>query len=385
MKAKSVFAGVVAVLASLVLTSAAAGTSTTLIDQNNNYGYTQIISDGSIGRQAADDFVVPAGRIWSISEVDATGEICLPSTSVTAQIYADASGVPGALLDSTVVTTADGLVQTGCNFVVPVGFTGLGEGHYWLSLITSDMWYWSARYPANGDVAAFISPLEFGPGWKPLSADISWWNYDVMFALQGTSVAADTTPPTITITTPAEGATYVLGQSVLADYGCTDESGVATCAGPVADGAAIDTSTLGAHAFTVDASDTEGNTGSATTHYTVVYDWHGFFQPVANDVLNVVKAGSSVPAKFGLGGYQGMDVVATGYPQSAPIDCSTLVPTGSFQATAMAGASGLGYDATLGQYSYVWKTDKGWAGTCRRLDVKLADGQVHPAYFQFIR
>ena len=83
--------------------------------------------------------------------------------------------------------------------------------------------------------------------------------------------AADSTPPDITITTPADGATYPVGAAVTADYDCTDaESGVATCDGDVASGAAIDTSVVGSDTFTVDASDVAGNTSSLTHTYTVV-------------------------------------------------------------------------------------------------------------------
>jgi len=42
-------------------------------------------------------------------------------------------------------------------------------------------------------------------------------------------------------------------------------------------------------------------------------------------------------------------------------------------------------EATSDQYTYVWKTDKTWAGTCRALVVKLADGTAHTADFQFIK
>ena len=45
--------------------------------------------------------------------------------------------------------------------------------------------------------------------------------------------------------------------------------------------------------------------------------------------------------------------------------------------------SSLHYDATTDQYIYVWKTDKTWAGTCRRFILTLTDGTVHEAYFQF--
>jgi arylsulfatase A-like enzyme len=80
----------------------------------------------------------------------------------------------------------------------------------------------------------------------------------------------DTTDPQITITTPPQGATYTLGQSVAARYECTDaDSGVASCEGPVADGANIDTSSAGTKTFTVVATNNAGNTNSVSHTYTV--------------------------------------------------------------------------------------------------------------------
>ena len=85
-------------------------------------------------------------------------------------------------------------------------------------------------------------------------------------------VMVDKTPPTVTLATPADGATYGEGQDVTAAYSCADEaggSGLASCSGPVASGSAIDTSTPGQHTFTVTASDNADNTASSTAHYTV--------------------------------------------------------------------------------------------------------------------
>ncbi len=102
---------------------------------------------------------------------------------------------------------------------------------------------------------------------------------------------ADAVPPAITISTPADGAIYALNAAVVADYECVDNpggSGIATCAGPVADGAAVDTATAGAFAFTVAATDVAGNAASATNSYTVVADkdqckkggWQSFTAPI---------------------------------------------------------------------------------------------------------
>lgn len=100
---------------------------------------------------------------------------------------------------------------------------------------------------------------------------------DVAFiqALNGTNRLfatrfVDSTAPSIEIVTPQDGAGYKQGATVLADYSCTDpDSAVSSCAGPVANGQAIDTGTPGSHAFTVTASDPSGNTASKTVTYTV--------------------------------------------------------------------------------------------------------------------
>ena len=110
----------------------------------------------------------------------------------------------------------------------------------------------------------------------------------------------------------------------------------------------------------------------------------GFFAPVDSaPVVNLVKAGSSVPVKFSLTGYQGMDVLAAGSPSSGPVPCAAAAALDGLEETATAGSSGLSYDATSDRYHYVWKTEKAWAGSCRQLVLRFADGSVHTASFRF--
>jgi hypothetical protein len=116
------------------------------------------------------------------------------------------------------------------------------------------------------------------------------------------------------------------------------------------------------------------------------YEFTGFFAPVDNlPVLNAVKAGQAIPVKFSLGGDQGLGVFWAGYPKSSPIACSSTGTADAIDKTVAAGGSSLSYDSLTQTYTYVWKTDKTWAGTCRQLQVKLADGTSHFANFQFKR
>lgn len=187
----------------------------------------------------------------------------------------------------------------------------------------------------------------------------------------------DTTAPTISITMPTDGAQYLIGASILADYTCQDEaggSGTVTCAGPVASGAAIDTATVGTKVFTVNAADTAGNSASLTRIYQVVYGFTGFFQPIDNAIPNSAKAGQSIPVKWRL-------TDAAGNPISDPTSFLSLTSSttpgscgGSTDAIEVyAGLSGLQYLGD-GYWQYNWKTPKSYAGQCRTMNLMLSDG-----------
>jgi len=120
------------------------------------------------------------------------------------------------------------------------------------------------------------------------------------------------------------------------------------------------------------------------TTQTPAFNFTGFFPPVGNPpTINTVKAGSAIPVKFSLGGNQGLNILAPGSPSSSQIACATGTPLDAIETTVTAGGSSLSYDPTTGQYVYVWKTNKAWAGTCRQLDVQLSDGTDHLADFEF--
>jgi hypothetical protein len=82
-------------------------------------------------------------------------------------------------------------------------------------------------------------------------------------------MAQDTGPPTVTVTTPAQGAVYTQGDPVTASYSCTDDVGVTECTGSVANGAAISTATVGNFTFTVTGKDAAGGTTTVTRDYSV--------------------------------------------------------------------------------------------------------------------
>ncbi len=206
----------------------------------------------------------------------------------------------------------------------------------------------------------------------------------------------DDVPPTVDLVSPVEAVTqgagepgnYALDSVQNAEYTCADDnSGVASCVGPVANGKPFDTSSVGFHTFTVVATDIAGNVTTVSHQYNVYWpNWSSFYPPLDKGTApNVVKAGSSVPVKFSLGGSFGLDIIAEGYPQSQMVDCDTGEPTGPAEQVATAGKSGLSYDQKTDQYTYVWKTDKGWTGTCRRFDLKLIDNTVHSTLLELTK
>jgi hypothetical protein len=95
-------------------------------------------------------------------------------------------------------------------------------------------------------------------------------------------------------------------------------------------------------------------------------------------------AGEVVGVKFTIGGYQGLDVFAPGWPKSKHYRCSTgeLLARGRTR-TQPLGNAGLSYDTVSGVYTYRWQTLASWAGTCRQFQVTLTDGTFYSAKFTF--
>jgi hypothetical protein len=200
-----------------------------------------------------------------------------------------------------------------------------------------------------------------------------------------TYTVVDQAPPAIDLTAPADGAVYSLGQQVAAAYSCDDQpggSGVASCEGTVANGAPIDTSSFGEHSFEVNAADHAGNTASRTVTYSVAYDFDGFLSPVLNmPNVNRWKAGLPVPIRFSLNGFRGPRPEADGYPRS------TRCGGGDTELIARAAKKrpAFEYNRHADRYVMLWKTEREWAGDCREFVLRLDDGSVHVAQFQFTK
>ena len=120
-------------------------------------------------------------------------------------------------------------------------------------------------------------------------------------------IPIDVSNPTVTV-----NATYGFGavaHAICADSG----SGIDSCSVPDP----LDTSTAGIHTITVSAADRAGHHLASTqlTYRVTPYTFTGFFSPINNlPAINDANPGSTVPIKFSLSGFRGLNLFATGYP-----------------------------------------------------------------------
>jgi pimeloyl-ACP methyl ester carboxylesterase len=199
-------------------------------------------------------------------------------------------------------------------------------------------------------------------------------------------VNIDLTNPGVAVASPANGATYLLNAAVPAEFSCTDTlSGVASCAGSLPNGTLIDTSSPGAKTFAVTAADRAANAAGVTHGYSVHYNFTGFATPIRSGT-NQVNAGRTVPVKFSLVDANGAFVTTLASFVSLTSNGSACDTGEVFNIEGEAEnttQTTIRYDAAANQFIYNWKTENGWAGSCRNLTLTLADGTTHMAHFRF--
>ena len=121
----------------------------TLYNQNSNFGYG-IVSQNFTSNSAqydaaaADDFLVPKGKIWKITAIDVTGVYFNgsgPAPSETITFYADSKGHPGkAIGKGQKLTCTDSAGSFACTLPKPVKLdnsAGTKKARYWLSVVVN--------------------------------------------------------------------------------------------------------------------------------------------------------------------------------------------------------------------------------------------------------
>jgi len=113
---------------------------------SQNLGFSSVFSS-----EAADDFIIPAGRSWTVQQVGVlglyTGFSFFP-LSVNVAIYSDLNGLPGS-----VVCVYGNLnpLDTEGDFVITLPSPCvLGSGHYWLEVQANSntsprRWFWTQQ------------------------------------------------------------------------------------------------------------------------------------------------------------------------------------------------------------------------------------------------
>ena len=143
---------------------------------------------------------------------------------------------------------------------------------------------------------------------------------------------------------------------------------------------------VGLQLLTVEFRPADGNysRASASVQLSVTYRFVGFMKPVKNaPVVNLARAGRAIPISFQVMGLHSRRGPLAGAPVSTEMTCPTSAPSEELDDEDGDENSRGGLHGDGSKYTYVWKTDRSWAGSCRRLVLTLADGTTHQALFRF--
>jgi hypothetical protein len=209
-------------------------------------------------------------------------------------------------------------------------------------------------------------------------------------ASASTTVSVDKTVPAVSVSGVTQGGSYPQG-GYSASCSTSDAlSGVATKATLSTTGGPTGPVTLTCSGATDRAGNAQASPVSVQITVTGNTDgggfrFGGFRPPVAgNGAVNRVRPGMIIPVRFTLGGYQGMHVLAAGYPASAYSQCSGTPDPSTLQRANWPWAAVLRYDRPTETYGFLWFTSPRWTG-CRTLVLKFSDGSTALAYFDFER
>lgn len=262
-----------------------------------------------------------------------------------------------------------------------------------------------------------FSPLPNASGWNKTNVSVPFTRADATSGIANTSVASplvistegaavtgevtvtdnagnsqtfttaprniDKSAPVISITAPANGASYGFYQDVVADFACTDVS-LVSCTGTNADGTLVNTKTAGTRTFKVTAKDAVALTNSVTNTFTVAstFNFDGFLGAAPSPAPNIVRKGSLVPLRWRLPDGNGGYVTSTASFSSV---ASTTVscPAGavSYNDTAT-GGSGISFSPATNAFTYNWQSSSSFTG-CKQIFITLKDGSQHDLVFKF--
>jgi hypothetical protein len=181
----------------LLAAPAVAAPRVVLYDQYDNDSLSALASttrpdDPTQSTEAADNFVVPSGTTWNVSEVDVRGGVNQP-TSFTVSFYAYSAGLPGEEVAAELGRPVNGDFDYQISLDPAVT---LVPGTYWVSVagvVVGRNWVWEARgtpVVGNGFTTAWRNPGNFYgtgcTGWQRAETCLGRRWPDQMFRLVGT-------------------------------------------------------------------------------------------------------------------------------------------------------------------------------------------------------
>lgn len=241
-------------------------------------------------------------------------------------------------------------------------FTAPASG--WLTRVGLYVANWSDESPARTVSTAVRILTGDGLSGAPLAGPqtVSW-------NLQG----PDPVLQMVDLTTPVpvtEGQSYTIGSR----QWCADLLAYGAAASPYPGGSGY-----------IDAF-SQDDLGFRAVIASTVYEFSGFDSPVDTGVVNVAKAGRTIPFKFRVTDPFGQPVTDLTTVRVTAVQHACGSSTGATDPLEQyaAGASGL-QNLGDGNYQFNLGSAKAWAGTCRTLGVDLGDHVARTADFQFTR
>ncbi len=212
----------------------------TLVSDNDDPTEQVVVSPASpglIGSPSASAVTLGSGTTTLTDSAVLSGAVA-PTGTITFSL--SMIGVAGPVDTETVTVTRNGTYRTPTGYNVPKTAAAVGP------------YQWNVSY--TGDTNN-----------NPASSDPNDPNEQVVVS------AAN---PAASVTSPANGATYRVGQSVTSNFICSEGvggPGISTCVnqGGKTSGQPVDTSAAGVHTFTVTATSGDGQTGHSTVSYIV--------------------------------------------------------------------------------------------------------------------
>ena len=353
------------------------GTDAVLYDQSASYAADHVVTE--VRALQGDDFVVPAGETWTVTQVALSG--LLGMETLPFAIRANNAGVPGTVIQSfTLAPTASSINHCDCYgyyggamalydylFALSTPVT-LAPGTYWITVgpVPGESFTWMRHDPVG---LAGADSDDNGSTWRTPSDEDAFVLFGSRRGAQAITFPA-ISPNPATVSRDATLGAAASSQLPVSYSSLTTD--VCTVAGSTVSYRKVGLCTV--------AADQAGNTiydpaTRATQSVKVDYRYDGFLDPMQNGgVMNVVKAGSVTTLKWRLTDGSGAPITSLLSVKITVTDLSCTLGTASDQLTEQAaGASGL-QNLGNGYYQYNWKSPASYAKSCKTLQLDLGEG-----------